>query len=48
MDLDRRADEPLHERLSDRDLEVLRLIGSGRSLTQIAELLNLGVTTVST
>jgi len=47
-DLGRPADQPLHARLSDRELEVLRLIGSGRTLTEIAELLNLGVSTVST
>lgn len=48
LDLGRRADDPLHERLSDRELEVLRLIGSGKSLSQIAALLHLAHTTVST
>jgi DNA-binding NarL/FixJ family response regulator len=48
LDLGRRADEPLHERLSNRELEVLRLMGSGKSLSQIAELLHLAATTVST
>ena len=47
-DLDLRADEPLHARLSDRELEVLRLIGTGKTVSQIARLLHLGVTTVST
>ena len=42
------ADQPLHERLSDRELEVLCLIGSGKAISQIAEVLHLGVTTVST
>jgi two-component system invasion response regulator UvrY len=42
------ADAPPHEILSNRELEVLRLMGSGKSLTQIADMLNLGVTTVST
>jgi len=48
LDLDLRADEPLHARLSDRELEVLRLIGTGKTNSQIADLLHLAVTTVST
>ena len=47
-DLSREADQPLHERLSDRELEVLRLMGSGKAISQIAEMLHLSVTTVST
>jgi len=37
-----------HERLSDRELEVFRLIGQGHSVSEIAEALNLSVKTVST
>ncbi|MGQ0809857.1 MAG: response regulator [Nitrospiraceae bacterium] len=37
-----------HERLSDREFEVLRLIASGKTVSEIAEVLHLGVTTVST
>ena len=37
-----------HERLSDREFEVLRMIASGKTISQIAEELHLGVTTVST
>ena len=37
-----------HERLSDRELEVLRLLGSGMSVTEIAHALNLSVKTIST
>lgn len=37
-----------HEALSDRELEVLRLIGSGRTPTEIAEQLTLSIKTVST
>jgi len=37
-----------HELLSDREFEVLRLLGSGKSVTEIAEELNLSVKTVST
>lgn len=37
-----------HERLSDREFEVLCLLGSGRSVTEVAGLLRLSVKTVST
>src|SRR5690606_28733606 len=37
-----------HEALSARELEVLRLIGRGKSVTDIAQTLNLSVKTVST
>ncbi len=37
-----------HERLSDRELEVFRLLGHGKSVSDIAEALNLSVKTVST
>ncbi|HET7433669.1 MAG TPA: response regulator transcription factor [Thermoanaerobaculia bacterium] len=37
-----------HERLSDRELEVFRMLGMGQSVTQIAQTLNLSVKTVST
>jgi len=48
LDLSRGADQPLHARLSDRELEVLRLMASGKTVSQIAKLLHLSVTTVST
>lgn len=38
----------LHERLSDRELEVLRLIGRGHTPTEIAEQLAISIKTVST
>jgi two-component system invasion response regulator UvrY len=37
-----------HERLSSREFEVLRMIASGKTVSQIAEELHLSVTTVST
>jgi DNA-binding NarL/FixJ family response regulator len=37
-----------HERLSDREFEVFRLLGGGKSVTEIARALNLSVKTVST
>lgn len=36
-----------HEKLSDREFEVLRLLGQGNKLTTIAEQLNLSVNTVA-
>jgi len=48
LDLARGAEQFPHERLSDRELEVLRMIASGKSISQIAEELHLSVTTVST
>jgi DNA-binding NarL/FixJ family response regulator len=48
MDLGGHRDQPPHEQLSSRELEVLRLIGSGKTISQIADLLHLSVTTVST
>jgi two-component system, NarL family, invasion response regulator UvrY len=48
LDVDRRADQPLHEKLSDRELEVLRLMASGKTISQIAEVLHVAATTVST
>lgn len=38
----------LHETLSDREFDVLKLIASGKSVSDIAEQLSLSVTTVST
>lgn len=37
-----------HERLTDREFEVFRLLGNGNSVTEIARALNLSVKTVST
>ena len=38
----------MHEKLSNRELQVLQLIGSGKQPTEIAAELNLSVKTVST
>jgi DNA-binding NarL/FixJ family response regulator len=48
LELGESRELPLHETLSDREFEVLRMIGLGRTITQIAEVLHLSVTTVST
>ena len=41
-------DERPHERLSDREYQVLRMIGSGKTVSEIATALALSVKTVST
>jgi DNA-binding NarL/FixJ family response regulator len=41
------ADEP-HEGLSNRELEILKMIGSGKTVSEIARVLTLSVKTVST
>jgi DNA-binding NarL/FixJ family response regulator len=43
-----RAETVPHERLSDREFEVFRLLGRGMSITEIARALNLSAKTVST
>jgi DNA-binding NarL/FixJ family response regulator len=44
----RGADERPHERLSDREYQVLRMLGGGRTVSEIAAALNLSVKTIST
>jgi DNA-binding NarL/FixJ family response regulator len=39
---------PAHERLSDREFDVMRAIASGKTVSEIAEVMNLSVKTVST
>lgn len=46
--LDQDHDKPLHEFLSDREFNVLKMLAAGRSVSEIAESLFLSVTTVST
>lgn len=48
VDLREGADLPLHELLSDREFQVLRMIASGKTVKEIAEDLSLSVKTVST
>jgi two-component system invasion response regulator UvrY len=47
-DLDRPSGAALHDALSDREFEVLGLLGSGKSVSQIAEVLHLSYNTIST
>lgn len=44
----RGEERPPHELLSDREFEVMRLLSSGKTVSQIAASMNLGTTTVST
>jgi two-component system invasion response regulator UvrY len=48
FDLRRAADTPVHELLSDREFQVLRMIASGRTVKQIADEIALSVKTIST
>lgn len=42
------SEQPLHEALSDREFQVLRLIASGKTVKEIGEELSLSVKTIST
>ena len=46
--IDQPADRPAHQTLSDREFQVLRMIGSGRTVSEIGVELSLSVKTVST
>jgi two-component system invasion response regulator UvrY len=48
VDLERGADRPPHETLSDREFEVMRLIASGKTVGEIADQLSLSDRTIST
>ena len=48
FDLEKDSDKPPHERLSDREYEVMRLIASGKTVKDIAQELSLSVKTIST
>jgi two-component system, NarL family, invasion response regulator UvrY len=47
-DLERGADRPPDQILSDREFQVMQLIASGKTLSEIAELLSLSDKTIST
>ena len=48
IDLRAGVEGPPHETLSDREFEVLRLIASGKTVSEIADILSLSVGTIST
>ena len=47
-ELDKTTDKLPHESLSDRELEVMKHIALGKSVSEIAELLSLSVNTINT
>ena len=48
VNIDQPADRPAHQSLSDREFQVLRMIGSGKTVSEIGVELSLSVKTVST
>jgi len=48
VDLGQGADLPIHELLSDREFQVLRMLASGKTVKEMADELSLSVKTVST
>ncbi|MBC7862045.1 MAG: response regulator transcription factor, partial [Bacteroidia bacterium] len=42
------GEKPAYELLSDREMQVLQLIGSGKTVSEIAEEISLSVNTIST
>jgi DNA-binding NarL/FixJ family response regulator len=48
LDLEKPSGKPLHETLSDREYEVMRMIAEGMTVTEIARKLSLSLKTVST
>lgn len=46
--LDMRHDKELHESLSNREFDVMKLIASGKTVSEIAKLFSLSVNTIST
>ncbi len=47
-ELARMDGKPAHEKLSDREYQIMLLIASGKTVTEIAEILSLSIKTVST
>ncbi len=47
-ELDGDADKPPHDRLSDREYQVFRMLGSGKTVSEIAASMSLSVKTIST
>jgi DNA-binding NarL/FixJ family response regulator len=45
---DMQSDKCSHEHLSDREFEVMKMIATGKSVSDIGNILNLSVTTIST
>lgn len=48
IELGKPSDKPAHERLSDREFQILQLLASGKTVSEIARDLSLSIKTVST
>jgi DNA-binding NarL/FixJ family response regulator len=48
IELEKDSDKPLHQKLADREYQVMCLIASGKTVKQISEELSLSVSSVST
>lgn len=48
QDLDDTSDKPIHDQLSDREFQVMKMIAAGRSQTEIANELSISASTVNT
>jgi DNA-binding NarL/FixJ family response regulator len=48
MSLNLPSDILLHHLLSDREIEVFKMLAEGKSITDIASILNVSTTTIST
>jgi two-component system invasion response regulator UvrY len=48
LEINSNQDKPLHATLSDREFQILKLIGSGKKVSEIASALSLSVKTIST
>jgi two-component system, NarL family, invasion response regulator UvrY len=48
FDFEPESEQPLHERLSDREYQIICMIGRGKTVSEIADALALSVKTVST
>lgn len=46
--LDFNSEKQVHEHLSDREFEVFKMLAAGKSVSEIGDVLHLGVTTIST
>ena len=47
-ELERGSDSPVHQKLSDREYQVMRMIASGKTVGQISQELAISISTVST
>jgi two-component system, NarL family, invasion response regulator UvrY len=48
LEINSNRDKPLHATLSDREYQILKLIGAGKKVSEIASALSLSVKTIST